>query len=607
MGVAMSAETPIEITQVPGHLRANFTGKLAEAATGTADEREGNFLSRALAAFAVHKLSGCPIDDAAKSVVDGGGDGGIDAIYYASGTSILWVVQSKFHRNGRGEPDLGGVTKFKVGLESLLQGRFDVFEGNAAWKAVIPSLHAIFNNGALQVRAVLVYSGINLLSEDRRHIFEDLRARFSADSDYFLVQQCNLTTIHDWITGADAEAGVAEAELKLRNPGWVKTPYETIYGLMPLAELAQLYRTHGRKLIAANMRAYKGDTAVNAEICSSVREEPAHFFYLNNGLTAYCERMEVNNLDRANAAEKRVKVFGLSIVNGAQTLGSIAECFGGQPEPQYEGSVFLKVISLERCEDDRGFAERISRSTNFQNKIGARDFAALDEQQGRIANQLKLTGVTYHYKAGDDTPPPDGSNFTLDEALTACASLVSDKACDYCTRLLANRQSLWSLDEVYPDSELHRSRYARIFRPDQSARTVWRAVQTQRLVVNALKSNESGVRKDFFENCRWLVLHVIFVRLHPEQGENLALSVEEQNEISSATQEYAEKLWTVCESKGIVRAKEGGGWEVARHFRSVFSAASDCQILRNGLLALMVARPTTAPASVPAPIATGNI
>lgn len=58
-------EKPFEITHVPVRLHADFTGKLAEAATGTPEEREANFLSRALAAFAVYKLSGCTVDEAA--------------------------------------------------------------------------------------------------------------------------------------------------------------------------------------------------------------------------------------------------------------------------------------------------------------------------------------------------------------------------------------------------------------------------------------------------------------------------------------------------------------------------------------------------------------
>lgn len=49
---------------------------------------------------------------------------------------------------------------------------------------------------------------------------------------------------------------------------------------------------------------------MDRHIALSVREEPQHFLYLNNGLTAYCQRLEVNNLDRANAEEKRIRAFG---------------------------------------------------------------------------------------------------------------------------------------------------------------------------------------------------------------------------------------------------------------------------------------------------------
>lgn len=111
---------------------------------------------------------------------------------------------------------------------------------------MIPKLQAIFKGGALEVRAVLVYSGTATVSEDRRRMFEDLRIRFSPDSDYLQFQTCNLTTIHDWIIGADQGPGIPEVELKLRKPGWLKDPYETLYGLVPLAEVADLYRRAGR-------------------------------------------------------------------------------------------------------------------------------------------------------------------------------------------------------------------------------------------------------------------------------------------------------------------------------------------------------------------------
>ncbi|HEY5894841.1 MAG TPA: AIPR family protein [Chthoniobacterales bacterium] len=285
----MKYETPIEIIHLPAGLRQEFSGRIPEATSGSTADRESNFLSRALAAYAIHKLAACSLDEAAESIVDGGGDGGIDAVYYSPAAHVLWIVQSKFISAGRGEPDLGGMTKFKTGIENLLQGNFEAFEENQAWKKRIPQIKTIFSDGSLRVRAVVVYSGVNLVSEDRRRLFEDLRRRFSPDDDYLQVQLCNLTTIHDWLTGADQGPGVLELEITLLKPGWVKDPYETVYGLLPLSDLAEFYAAHGRRLIAANIRAYKGETEVNEQILATIREEPNHFFYLNNGLTAYCE------------------------------------------------------------------------------------------------------------------------------------------------------------------------------------------------------------------------------------------------------------------------------------------------------------------------------
>jgi hypothetical protein len=395
------------------------------------------------------------------------------------------------------------------------------------------------------------------------------------------------------MTGADHGPGVEMIELTLLKPGWVTSPFETVYGLLALKELAAMNAQHGKRLVAANIRGFKGNTDVNDEIIKTAKSEPKSFFYLNNGLTAYCERLEINNLDRGNAESKRITAHGFSIVNGAQTVGSIADVFATPPNPVPDGFVFLKVISLEKCQDDRAFAERITRSTNFQNQIGLRDFAAQHEQQEVIAKQLKLSEISYHYKSEADVPTADAHNFTLEEATTACACLIQANDCDFVARILANRHSLWSLEPVYPEQEGLRSRCERVFRPDRSARTVWRAVQTQRILVRAMQDSgrtSTGVRKAFFETARWLVLNVLFLRLRPEQADELKLTPEEEQRIGINTLELAEALFGVCEAKGFVsRIARGEAqpitFESPRHLRSVFSAAGDCQILRSGLLA----------------------
>jgi hypothetical protein len=586
----MPEPTPLELQQVRQQLLAEFAAHLPLGQTGSAEQRETDFLSRSLAAFAIRHLAGCSTEEAAAAVVDGSGDAGIDAVFHSPNTDTLWVVQSKFMRSGRGEPDLGSVAKFKTGVEHLLSQEFDAFAGNAAWNAVIPALQALFRRGPLQVRGVLVYSGVNVVSEDRRRMFDAVKRRFPV-RDYVDFVCCSLTTVHDWVTGADQRPGVAEAEIVVLDAGWVQEPYETVYGRVAVADMVSLYREHGSRMVAANIRAYKGNTAVNQRIVDTFRAEPHHFFYLNNGLTAYCDHLQVIPADIGNPRRKTVRVRGFSIVNGAQTLGSVARAAAAAGEAE-DGYVLLKIVSLARCVDDVDFARRITQSTNFQNQIAPRDFVALDDQQERIASHLRLEGVGYHYKDDADQTTEDASNFTVQEAVLALASLEWDGTGeqDLCAKATGDPAALYSTEAVYAPP--HASRYQRLFRPDRSARTVWRAVQTRRVVVRQMKAEgraaAAGPRKTFFENARAVVLAVIFVRMRPEQSEQLSLTADQLTAITGESIRTAEALWSACEDLGLVSRGVTDGVEAyvtPRHFRAVFSDPADCRRLREATLA----------------------
>ncbi|GGG35551.1 AIPR family protein [Hymenobacter glacieicola] len=583
MSPAGTIGIPNELGHVQRRLRTDFTGLLPEATIGTEAEREANFLSRALAAFTIHRLSGCTLVEAAAAVVDGYADGGIDAIHYTPTSHEIWIVQSKYHQNGRGEPALGDVTKFRAGIDDLLHGRFEAFDGNASWRAKLPQLRNLLGFDRPRVRAVLAYSGIHTLSDDRHRLLDAMCQAYLPDDDFLQWKSCNLTTLYDWITGAEEAPGVPEVQLTLLYPGWVRTPYETIYGLLPLSELAALAQQHGTRLIAANLRGYQGDTVVNQQITATVTQEPENFFYFNNGLTAYCERLNVHAQDSANTERKRVRAVGFSVVNGAQTLGAVAAALAGGAAA--EGHVFLKIMSLERVTDDIDFAERITRNTNLQNQVTLRDFAALDEQQARLARQLMLDGITYHYKESHDTPASDGANFTLREATAVCAILFDGEDCEFCARLTADPESLWSKDTVYPDDALYPSRYARIFRAELTGRELWRAVQVQQVVWATLPTEEASmVRQEYFTYGRWLILLLVFLRLHPERGDTLTLTETDQRDIAAMAERCSEVLWQACLSQGIVGEEANGSFSAPTALLEVFGRADDCSRLRKASL-----------------------
>ena len=108
----------------------------------------------------------------------------------------------------------------------------------------------------------------------------------------------------------------------------------------------------------------------------------------------------------------------------------------------------------------------------------------------------------------------------------------------------------------------------------------------------------TGIRKAFFENGRWLVLNMLFLHLHPEHGESLALSAEELAAIGAKAIEIAEALWDVAQVQGYAtrQTDAAGGpepYQQSRHFRSVFCDAADCQRLRNATLAKLAQTRTT--------------
>jgi len=173
-------------------------------------------------------------------------------------------------------------------------------------------------------------------------------------------------------------------------------------------------------------------------------------------------------------------------------------------------------------------------------------------------------------------------NFTIEHATIALACLDKDSEFNLCTRITSNRKSLWSFDydPIYPETEIYRSRYERIFRPDYSVRTIWRSVQTYGLVLQVLQEEGRvavGVRKAFYENSKWLILKILFVKVHPERGEEMMLPEGIKNNITAKAQEIGVMLWKCYEEQGFASGTP--------HARSVFNKPADCKRLYDATMA----------------------
>lgn len=557
---------PLEIEHIESFLKATFSAKghLPDVATLPNRDKVVNFLSKALAAFAVQVYARVSADVAAASVTDGENDNGIDAFYFHEATHTLWCVQSKFIQDGSGQPDLKDVALFPGGVHALLKGELHRF--NDFFKNRKAEIDKALADAVLKVNLVLIDTGTDF-ADDRVTVIEDLKHEFNTvdSSDFLAFDHCNLPLIHEEITETFARAPINET-LTLQQWGMVTTPYKSCYGQIPASKLAELFTTHGDKLVERNIRKFRGLTAVNERIAETIRATPEDFFYLNNGVTAICRKLDILPLSRDNRAAGQFKIEDLSIVNGAQTVGTIAAQLN-KAKPASDPLVFIKIISLEAGRE--GMGDRVTRSTNFQNRVERVDFVALDLEQKRLSQTLALSGITYHYKKDDESIERDEQNFFVEEATVALACLIT---VDNVVPLKREPSDFWDIEDK------EKSRYRTLFNGGLSARTVWRAVQISRYVFELLatryRAETKSSRAKCYKHCKFLALHVVFVRSGLVHQPSPNLTPDEKKRLSEVTDDVIE---TLCdEALAMFTYKE---------FFNVFKNITDCKVLKNRVMA----------------------
>jgi hypothetical protein len=155
--------------------------------------------------------------------------------------------------------------------------------------------------------------------------------------------------------------------------------------------LRDLFLRYGDELFSANYRGFLGANRrkkINSGIKTTAEKQPQNFWVFNNGITILTTK-----ITREKAG---VQIEGISIINGAQTTGSIGSL---------DGSIDLnnvKVLArVIECSDHKTI-EEIVKFNNTQNKITTWDKFSNDPQQKRIQEEFTNFGHNYSLKRGFD-------------------------------------------------------------------------------------------------------------------------------------------------------------------------------------------------------------
>lgn len=499
----------IHIRHIRTALEAHFTGHidLSDWPKASDDDKQAVFLTRSLAAFMLTELGDLDPLTAAGSVTDGGQDNGIDALHLDPANHNLLIVQSKWDADGRGSPAVGDVQKLLQGFQDLINGRFDRF--NKKVRRRQPELTSALDDPNVTFTVILAHTGQHDLSDPAKAILDDLLRELNDTTDVVSYRVLKQSDIHRLVRG-QLEGEAINLEVALQDWGLTQEPFAAYYGQIEAEDVAVWWDRYGTRLFARNLRRFIPDSEVNESIVKTLLEEPEKFWYFNNGITVLAERVAKKPI---GGADRRVGHFvcdGITVVNGAQTVGCIGTAYDRDRDAVQRAHVSVRFISLENCPED--FSTDVTRATNTQNRIERRDFVSLDPEQDRLRTELRLeNGKVYAIKTGEPDPAPE-AGCSVTEATVALACALADPTIAVQAKREIGR--LWE--------DIGKAPYKQIFNPGVSGLRLWRSVEVLRIVEKTLRFEQDkreGRARGVAVHGNRLILHLVFRSLPDRLGD----------------------------------------------------------------------------------------
>jgi hypothetical protein len=465
--------------------------------TGSDDAREVHRLSRGLASLVLSYLAQIDPATSGKACTDEGQDNGIDAIYYDVNEKNLILVQTKWNTLHSGGVDTGGIHKFIKGVKDLLNSRKGVF-GNKIinrWTEIETAI-----NQARRVTVTIAYSGSASFSADCKRLLDDFVTELDETGEMISWQSINQSQLHSLIV--DGEAGnVIATHLNIFEWGHTSEPLKAYYGQVAASDLVDLHKKYGERLFSKNIRFFLGNASeVNIGVQKTLAESPEYFWYLNNGITALASNITRRAIGGASRESGLFDCEGLTIVNGAQTVGSLSNAADKALDALKLARVPIRIIQLKDAPE--GFGSIITRTNNTQNRIDSRNFVALDPEQERLRVEFALDKIDYEFRQGEIEN--QGTNrLGLVEATIALACTQSTP--DLAVQAKREIGKLWD--------DITRAPYKTLFNRGRTSEEIWRRVLAFRRIdsaISLLEFQTAGKTSHVATHGNRLLAHIVY-------------------------------------------------------------------------------------------------
>ena len=364
-------------------------------------------------------------------ITDGDKDSSCDIVFDNTnnqGDKIFYVVQSKWNNadNSEKETDKDEILKALNDFDTILRGEKQ--NVNEKIKAKLEDLdNHLKANGEVKFIFLTLsqYKGgadeniSAFIKSDEKTKFEVIdinRIKVDyIDRTYKKIEPLNpLESYHN-----PEENPVSLEIVQTNGVVQIQTPFKAYMFLLRPKSIYDLFEKYGFALFYKNVRNPLLQSQFNEDIEKTAVDNPAFFWYYNNGITAI-----TYFLPTIRRKAEKIELTGLQIINGAQTVYAIYRAYKDASPTKRKQMDSVSLVTLRLLESGgKDFDLNVTRYTNSQNPVDDRDFCANDDIQIMLQNASYQTNFWYEKRRDEFRETPKNiikvSNYVFANAYLA--------------------------------------------------------------------------------------------------------------------------------------------------------------------------------------------
>lgn len=305
-------------------------------------------------------------------ITDGPDDKQIDAVFVDDDKSTIFVIQGKFLISDSVDAEpLREVLAAWVQMRDLVRLQ-EV--GNQKLKRKLAEIARALED-EYEVSFELLTTGV--LTDGAKQdlaTFQEQLAELSAREDFpatiRLIDEDEIRRRYDMALERENPSLSHELDLSKCSVLPVKVAgTQVVVAVVPLSECIRFPGIKDGTLFQKNVRQSLGlSNVVNKGIRNTIySDRHRDFFFFHNGITAICNRLEMK--------DSHLHLYGLSVVNGCQSLNTILSC-SERVKTLEDTSVLFRFYEIPQ----RDRADKISINTNSQSAVKPRDLRSNDKR-----------------------------------------------------------------------------------------------------------------------------------------------------------------------------------------------------------------------------------